>query len=56
MTQIQTEDDRFMTWWYVRDPTHVCFYKRETMQWIGRRWSWVWQFPRPNVALFRKGG
>lgn len=21
-------------WWYARDPTHVCFYSRRTMEWI----------------------
>lgn len=26
-------------WWYARDPTHVCFYSRRTMEWIADRFG-----------------
>jgi hypothetical protein len=42
------------TWHYARDPTHVCFYPRRTMIWIGRAFGWVPEFPDRNVTLFRK--
>lgn len=45
----------FADWWYRRDPTHVCFYRAETMRWIARRHEWRVEFPFPNVALFSGG-
>ena len=44
----------FPDWYYHRDPTHVCFYSKRTMVWIGERLSWEVRFPRQNVAMFRK--
>lgn len=55
MTRILEEDEGFETWWYVRDPTHVCFYRRETLAWIADAHGWALSRPSPTVALFRKG-
>ena len=41
-------------WWYLRDPTHVCFYSVQTMAWIGRRFGWRLETPHKNVVLFHK--
>jgi len=46
----------FAKWRYARDPTHLVFYRRDTMEWIGRRWNWQSEFPAPNVTLFGKKG
>jgi 2-polyprenyl-3-methyl-5-hydroxy-6-metoxy-1,4-benzoquinol methylase len=55
MTEVR--DDRpFEQWWYVRDPTHVCFYRAETFEWIAQARGWRLERPHRNVALFRKGG
>lgn len=54
MTELLREGCAFENWHYVRDPTHVCFYRPETMQWIARRYGWTLDVPHPNVALFRK--
>jgi 2-polyprenyl-3-methyl-5-hydroxy-6-metoxy-1,4-benzoquinol methylase len=54
MTEIQTDDDRFASWWYVRDPTHVCFYKQETIHWLAQRYGWQLDMPRRNVFLLQK--
>ena len=40
---------------YVRDMTHVCLYSPETFSWIARRWNSPVDFPKNNIALFRKG-
>lgn len=56
MTELLLSDDDFEGWGYHRDPTHVCFYRRETMEWIARRFGWCVTFPRKNVTLFRKRG
>ncbi len=54
MTQFQTEDARFDNWHYRRDPTHVVFYRRETLDRVAERFGWEAEFPCRNVALFRK--
>jgi len=54
MTEIQDDDAAFATWWYLRDPTHVAFYRRETMTWIAQNFGWQLTFPSRTVALFHK--
>jgi hypothetical protein len=55
MTEVLREDRDFATWRYVRDPTHVCFYAPETIDWIARHYGWSAAWPHPNVVLFEKG-
>ena len=38
---------------YVRDPTHVCLYSRETLTWVANRWEVEVEFPSPDISLFR---
>ena len=52
MTRFHDIDTPFATWWYRRDPTHVCFYAEATMRWIAAGRGWEVSFPRPDVALF----
>ena len=54
MTQILDDDDRFANWWYVRDETHVAFYKKETMLWIADHFGWQMEMAGKNVVLFQK--
>jgi SAM-dependent methyltransferase len=44
----------FRQWRYARDPTHVAFYRRRTMEWIAARHGWRLHAPRANVFLFQK--
>ena len=53
MTTLRNERP-FRDWWYVRDPTHVVFYRPRTMEWIARRHRWLMERRAPNVVLFRK--
>lgn len=53
MTGLLTDDVVFEDWWYVRDPTHVCFYTPDTLRWIAGRHGWRLVTPAPNVALFQ---
>lgn len=48
------DDRRLADWSYARDRTHVCFYARETLFWIGARFGWSAEIPRSGVALFRQ--
>ncbi|MBD0321434.1 MAG: class I SAM-dependent methyltransferase, partial [Gemmatimonadetes bacterium] len=54
MTEILEQDARFVGWRYARDPTHVCFYRAETMNWIASRFGWRLHSPARNVTLFAK--
>jgi hypothetical protein len=56
MTEWVPEARDFADWYYVRDPTHVCFYRAETLDWIANRFGWFVESPQRNVVLFRKGG
>jgi hypothetical protein len=44
----------FETWSYVRDPTHVSFYRPRTMSWIAERYGWELEIPDRSVSLFHK--
>lgn len=54
MTCFQTDDSRFVNWHYRRDPTHIVFYREETLRWLADRFGWSLDIPRKDVALFRK--
>jgi hypothetical protein len=54
MTQMLGEEKDFRNWWYHRDPTHVCFYRKETFQWIGSWKRLSVEFPDDNVVILTK--
>ena len=56
MTGFAPADADFARWHYRRDPTHVVFYGRETLEWLAARHGWDCQFPCSDVALMRKRG
>lgn len=53
MTQMLEIDTKFADWWYRHDPTHICFYREETMRWIASHYNWHMESPAPNVILFQ---
>lgn len=53
MTTFQTEDDRFAGWHYRRDPTHVVFYRTQTMRWLAKQYECSLHLPARNVALLQ---
>jgi SAM-dependent methyltransferase len=55
MTLLLDGDIDFAAWWYVRDPTHVCFYRPRTMQWLADRHGWSYEPLPQGVSLFRRG-
>ena len=55
MTRFHGIEAPFATWWYRRDPTHVCFYSEATMRWIADSRAWTVEFPAPHVTLFSVG-
>lgn len=54
MTCFQTDDERFAAWHYRRDPTHVVFYKAETLHFIASQRGWRCEIPVKDVALMHK--
>jgi hypothetical protein len=54
MTRFQTDDARFAGWHYRRDPTHVVFYRAETMQWLIDRFGWDGEIFEPGIVLAKK--
>jgi len=54
MTEVLLNDAAFERWYYVRDETHVCFYRPATLEWLAAHFGWGVNFPHRNVALFHK--
>jgi 2-polyprenyl-3-methyl-5-hydroxy-6-metoxy-1,4-benzoquinol methylase len=53
MTRVLTPETDFSTWWYVRDETHVCFWRPSTFSWIAERYGWTLEEPHSDVRIFR---
>ena len=54
MTGMLEDRADFARWYYQRDPTHIGFYSRRTMLWVGCEMGWDVEFPSTNVTLFVK--
>jgi len=54
MTTFLSSSDDFESWYYRRDPTHVCFYSEETLQIIADQRGWSLEIPAKDIALFQK--
>ncbi len=54
MTCFLTDDVRFASWHYRRDPTHVVFYREATLAHIARGFGWTCEIPVRDVALMQK--
>ena len=56
MTKLLRGREAFAQWHYIRDPTHVCFFSRQTWQWWGKARGVTPSFFGQDVILFRKPG
>jgi SAM-dependent methyltransferase len=54
MTCFQTDDEKFSRWHYRLDPTHVVFYRRETLAFVAKRMGWAFECPAKDVVVMRK--
>ena len=54
MTGFQSDDAEFGNWHYRRDPTHVVFYREETLRLVAERRGWTCEIPSKDVAFMRK--
>ncbi|MFO8031677.1 MAG: class I SAM-dependent methyltransferase [Desulfohalobiaceae bacterium] len=56
MTSFQTRDEDFAYWRYRQDPTHVVFYKEETLRLLAGMLGLKCEVPRKNVVLMQRPG
>ena len=54
MTKRATDQKAFNQWHYKQDPTHICFWSRETFQWLAGHWGVNLELIEPDVALIQK--
>lgn len=54
MTKLVIDRDAFRRWHYKNDPTHVCFFSRETFQWLAARHGCSLEFIGNDVILMQK--
>ncbi|MDC9714317.1 MAG: class I SAM-dependent methyltransferase [Gammaproteobacteria bacterium] len=52
MTQMITKEVDFSTWYYKNDPTHICFFSKQTMRYLAQQWGVKVKFFANNVVLF----
>lgn len=55
MTRFHPGIDSIGEWWYARDPTHVAFYSRPTLEWIARRFNLeIVEFNDRDLCVMKK--
>ncbi|MFH7564981.1 class I SAM-dependent methyltransferase [Oceanimonas smirnovii] len=54
MTKLARDQAAFATWHYKQDPTHVCFFSRDTFMWLAERDGLGIEFIGADVILLHK--
>jgi hypothetical protein len=54
MTSLHDDAPSFADWYYKNDPTHVCFYARQTFEWLAHRHQWTPQYLSGSVILLQR--
>ncbi len=54
MIKLVKDQDAFTHWHYILDPTHICFYSRETFAWLARLLDADLHIAGPDVILLQK--
>jgi 2-polyprenyl-3-methyl-5-hydroxy-6-metoxy-1,4-benzoquinol methylase len=55
MTKLVRGPEAFSSWHYIRDPTHVCFFSRNTWSWWATRHEAELKFIGDDVILLQRG-
>lgn len=53
MTSVVPDDIDFADWHYKNDPTHVCFYATQTLQWLAERFGLMLLHNTEKIFLFQ---
>jgi 2-polyprenyl-3-methyl-5-hydroxy-6-metoxy-1,4-benzoquinol methylase len=54
MTKMINDQTDFASWYYKDDPTHICFFSQQTMEYLAKTWSSRVQFYGHDITLFFK--
>lgn len=54
MTKLATDKERFATWHYKNDPTHIIFFSEKTFKWLGRSYNLELEFFGADVIIMKK--
>ena len=54
MTKRVISQQRFASWHYKNDPTHVCFFSEATFRFIGKKFGFTVSFSGPDTVLMQK--
>ena len=54
MTKLVLDQAAFSRWHYKNDLTHICFYSRDTFEWLAHRWRCSIEFIGNDVILLHK--
>ncbi len=54
MTKRALDAQRFANWHYKNDPTHICFFHRDTFLWLARQWQAGLEFHGDDVVLLTR--
>ncbi|MDX6749154.1 class I SAM-dependent methyltransferase [Geminicoccaceae bacterium 1502E] len=55
MTRLLTEKVDFPRWSYIRERSHVVFYRPRTMEWLAARFGWEVAILSGEIVFFTKG-
>ncbi len=54
MTKLVIDQKAFASWHYITDETHICFFSRETLDWVGEKLHSRPEFIDKDVIFFTK--
>jgi hypothetical protein len=55
MTLLYSKDIDYKKWWYIKDPTHVVFYQKETINWLAEKFNLeILYSDNKSVIIFKK--
>ena len=54
MTKLTHNAKRFANWHYIQDPTHICFFSRETFVWLAQALKLHLEFAGDDVILLQR--
>ncbi|WP_083887135.1 class I SAM-dependent methyltransferase [Nodosilinea nodulosa] len=54
MTKLSRDDAAFARWHYKSDRTHICFFSRQTFEWLAKRWQAKLTILGQDVILLHK--
>ncbi|WP_237060760.1 class I SAM-dependent methyltransferase [Microbulbifer sediminum] len=54
MTKLVISPERFASWHYIRDPTHICFFSKHTFAWLAEHLGAGLEYADRDVVFLRK--